>query len=327
MSSISLGCRGARRDRLVLRDVIRVGSRAIPRPPRRRRGVARARATSRRRPIRFSIRSGNRHRFATDHVRLDGPRATNGRYPAGPGPRGHARVSVLRENHDGAGRRWAQLQKGRNALVDPSLLVSLEARLATALARLREVRRHGALVKVPGDAGISAAIGPRVYIPEQYVDETGLVVFGSRAEYETLFKLPRACRAINSSRLQSPNVAGLDRIMHGQNPVLSRISLLSGQMFWRITCAESPRPTIRRRSDFEEVVRLDPTTLLRCCNWARAITKRGIMNRLQAGLRAFPKAMPTPMKPSSIWAWPLSMAAIWINLKARFGPCCPIAAH
>jgi len=29
-----------------------------------------------------------------------------------------------------------------------------------------------------------------VYIPERYVGETGLLVFGSRAEYETLFKLP-----------------------------------------------------------------------------------------------------------------------------------------
>jgi putative ABC transport system permease protein len=48
----------------------------------------------------------------------------------------------------------------------------------------------GTLRSVPGDVGISAAIGPRVYIPEQYVGETQLIVFGSRAEYETLFKLP-----------------------------------------------------------------------------------------------------------------------------------------
>src|SRR5581483_2319208 len=48
----------------------------------------------------------------------------------------------------------------------------------------------GTLESVPGDIGISAAIGPRVYIPERYVPETGLVVFGSRVEYQTLFALP-----------------------------------------------------------------------------------------------------------------------------------------
>ncbi|HEY7394334.1 MAG TPA: FtsX-like permease family protein, partial [Gemmatimonadaceae bacterium] len=48
----------------------------------------------------------------------------------------------------------------------------------------------GSLKSVPGDVGISSIVGPRVYIPERYVGETQLIVFGSRAEYETLFKLP-----------------------------------------------------------------------------------------------------------------------------------------
>src|SRR6185503_1335338 len=41
---------------------------------------------------------------------------------------------------------------------------------------------------VPGDVGVSAAIGPRVFIPERYLAATGLLIFGSRAEYETLLR-------------------------------------------------------------------------------------------------------------------------------------------
>ena len=86
---------------------------------------------------------------------------------------------------------WGALQSGQNVVVDPSLLVSLDARIGDTLS-LGNAKFviTGTLKSVPGDVGISAAIGPRVYIPERYVAETGLIVFGSRAEYETLFKLP-----------------------------------------------------------------------------------------------------------------------------------------
>ncbi|MDQ3950912.1 MAG: ABC transporter permease, partial [Gemmatimonadota bacterium] len=91
---------------------------------------------------------------------------------------------------DPAGR-WSVLRQGRNAIVDPSLLVSLDARLGDTLAlgtgRFVIV---GAIKDVPGEPGIAASIGPRVYIPGRYLGETGLLVFGSRAEYETLFRLP-----------------------------------------------------------------------------------------------------------------------------------------
>ena len=48
----------------------------------------------------------------------------------------------------------------------------------------------GTLVSVPGDVSVTAAIGPRIYIPAQYVDETSLLMFGSRSERETLVKVP-----------------------------------------------------------------------------------------------------------------------------------------
>ncbi len=86
---------------------------------------------------------------------------------------------------------WGALQSGRNVVVDPALLVSLNAHIGDSLA-LGDARFSiiGSLESVPGDVGISAAIGPRVYIPERFVAATRLLTFGSRAEYEAVYKLP-----------------------------------------------------------------------------------------------------------------------------------------
>jgi putative ABC transport system permease protein len=86
---------------------------------------------------------------------------------------------------------YANLQTGKNVIVDPSLLVSLDAQIGDSLTLGNaNFTITGILKSVPGDVGISAAIGPRIYMPERYVAATGLVVFGSRADYEVLFKLP-----------------------------------------------------------------------------------------------------------------------------------------
>ena len=87
--------------------------------------------------------------------------------------------------------RWAQLQNGRNALVDQSLLITLEARVGDTLTLgYAKFAIIGALVNVPGDPGISATIGPRVFIPASRLAETKLLTFGSRADYEAFAKLP-----------------------------------------------------------------------------------------------------------------------------------------
>jgi putative ABC transport system permease protein len=85
---------------------------------------------------------------------------------------------------------WSRLQSDRIALVDPSLLVTLDAHIGDTLAlgRARFVIA-GTLVSVPGDVGVSTTIGPRVYIAAKYLDETSLLMFGSRSEHKTLLKL------------------------------------------------------------------------------------------------------------------------------------------
>ena len=97
--------------------------------------------------------------------------------------------------------RWASLQSGRNALVDASLLAGLGAHTGDTLvlgdARFQIV---GTLVNVPGDVGIASALGPRVYIGQRYVTETGLLGFGSRAEYEARLKLPAG---VDADRFES----------------------------------------------------------------------------------------------------------------------------
>jgi putative ABC transport system permease protein len=86
---------------------------------------------------------------------------------------------------------WPALQNGPHIVVDPALLVSLDARVGdTVTLGLARFVITGTLKSVPGEVGISATIGPRVYIPERYLEQTRLLVFGSRADYETLFRLP-----------------------------------------------------------------------------------------------------------------------------------------
>ncbi|HEU4721672.1 MAG TPA: ABC transporter permease, partial [Gemmatimonadaceae bacterium] len=87
--------------------------------------------------------------------------------------------------------QWEQLQSGRNALVDPTLLVALDARVGDTLTLgFAKFVITGTLVNVPGDVAVAAAaMGPRVYIPERYIKDTGLLTFGSRVEHQTVVKL------------------------------------------------------------------------------------------------------------------------------------------
>ena len=118
--------------------------------------------------------------------------------------------------------RWSELQSGAHAIVDKSLLTALDARIGDSLSLgFSKFLITGTIISVPGDPGISAAIGPRVFIPARYTAETQLLVMGSRAEYEALLKLPdnvkpgrymaRFNMRLDSSRVRQRTVAEAER--------------------------------------------------------------------------------------------------------------------
>jgi len=85
---------------------------------------------------------------------------------------------------------WDSAQAGRTAIVDPTLLSALDARVGDSLA-LGEARFlvTGTILHIPGDVGIQSVFGPRVFIPAKYLAETKLLGFGARVRYEAFLKL------------------------------------------------------------------------------------------------------------------------------------------
>ena len=118
--------------------------------------------------------------------------------------------------------RWSTLQDGARAIVDSSLLVALDASIGDSVqlgAQRFEVA--GTIRNVPGDVGIASALGPRVYVPDRFLPEMGLLLFGSRADYEALVRLPEGTNArswvtaikpaLDSARVRSRTVEQTER--------------------------------------------------------------------------------------------------------------------
>ncbi|MDQ3518956.1 MAG: ABC transporter permease [Gemmatimonadota bacterium] len=104
-------------------------------------------------------------------------------------------------------RRWPELHRGRNALVDPSLLISLDANVGDSLSLgFTRFAIIGTIESVPGDPGITAALGPRVFIPAQYIEDTGLLGMGSRAEFDALLRLPEGRNAASLVKQLKPRL-------------------------------------------------------------------------------------------------------------------------
>jgi putative ABC transport system permease protein len=74
--------------------------------------------------------------------------------------------------------------------VDPVLLTALNARVGDTLALgAGRFLISGTLTNLPGDVGVRAAFGPRIFIPASYLEETRLLGFGAQAERQAFFKL------------------------------------------------------------------------------------------------------------------------------------------
>jgi len=88
---------------------------------------------------------------------------------------------------------WSTVHNDTVVFVDPSLLIALDAKVGDRLKLgQQQFLIGGTLGNVPGDAGITAVIGPRVYVSDKWLPQMALLSFGSRAEYEMVFKLPAA---------------------------------------------------------------------------------------------------------------------------------------
>jgi putative ABC transport system permease protein len=95
---------------------------------------------------------------------------------------------------------WDRLADGGGVLVDPALLASLDARVGDTLA-LGDARLfiRGTVPKMPGDVGVRAALGPRIFLSAGDAAATGLLVFGARVRHEAFLKLPGAADATRLS--------------------------------------------------------------------------------------------------------------------------------
>lgn len=86
---------------------------------------------------------------------------------------------------------WNRLHDGTHVVVEPALLAQLSAKVGDTLS-LGEGRFTiiGVTTSIPGDVGVRAAFGARVFIPWRFLQATGLLGFGSRAEYAAYVRLP-----------------------------------------------------------------------------------------------------------------------------------------
>ncbi|KAA6439438.1 FtsX-like permease family protein [Dyadobacter flavalbus] len=79
----------------------------------------------------------------------------------------------------------------KEALVDQTLMLQYQAKVGDSI-KIGEVTFGiaGILEKAPGSTGLTSTVAPSVYIPMQYLKQTGLMQKGSRVAYRYYFKFP-----------------------------------------------------------------------------------------------------------------------------------------
>nr|WP_242928457.1 FtsX-like permease family protein [Pontibacter vulgaris] len=104
-------------------------------------------------------------------------------------------------------------RQGRKALVDHTLLLQYNTKPGDSI-KVGELSFEiaGALHKIPGQSALTATIAPAVYIPRQYIDQTGLMQKGSRISRYFYYKLPPKTDADKLAKKLEPRFeeAGID---------------------------------------------------------------------------------------------------------------------
>ena len=119
------------------------------------------------------------------------------RFPNGGGTR-LSQIRALEGNYPFYGKwksspedSWLSFRKGKTALVDHALMLQFNIRPGDSIQVGNVIFRiEGELLSSPGRAGIASSIAPVVFIPQAWLDSTGLVQRGSRVDYQYFFKMP-----------------------------------------------------------------------------------------------------------------------------------------
>ncbi|MCC6411719.1 MAG: FtsX-like permease family protein [Saprospiraceae bacterium] len=86
---------------------------------------------------------------------------------------------------------WQSFRNGKKALVDHALMLQYGIKPGDSI-QVGNVTFaiEGELLSSPGRAGIASAIAPVVFIPQVWLDSTGLVQKGSRVDYQYFYQTP-----------------------------------------------------------------------------------------------------------------------------------------
>lgn len=87
--------------------------------------------------------------------------------------------------------QWERLHDERNVVVDPALLVALDAEIGDSITiGAAQFRVTAVLQRLPGDIEVASSFAPRVFMPAAYLDETELLGYGARVDYEAFLRTP-----------------------------------------------------------------------------------------------------------------------------------------
>jgi putative ABC transport system permease protein len=85
--------------------------------------------------------------------------------------------------------QWERVHDGRHVLLDPALMMGLDVQVGDTISLgYQTFEVIGQLEQVPGDPGIAGAMAPRLFMSEQHMAATRLLITGSRGEYDAFGK-------------------------------------------------------------------------------------------------------------------------------------------